>query len=71
MLELRCYLHSKLPPYTLNTVITWGSETLFLTFFDHERLYHETSLFLHKITGEIWGEILVNRNINSHADFLT
>ena len=53
MLELRCYLHSKLPPYTLNTVITWGSETLFLTFFDHERLYHETSLFLHKITGEI------------------
>jgi len=50
---------------------TWGCETISLTLFDHERLYHETSLFLHKITREIWGEILVNRDINSHADFLT
>jgi len=53
LLELRCYLHSKLPPSTLNTMVTWGCETISLTFFDHEPLYHETSLFLHKITGEI------------------
>jgi hypothetical protein len=52
-------------------MVTWGGETISLTFFDHERFYHETSLLLHKITREIWGEILVNRNINSHADFLT
>jgi hypothetical protein len=52
-------------------MVTWGCETVSLTLFDHESLYHETSLFLHKITGEIWSEILVNRHINSHADFLT
>ena len=52
-------------------MVTWGCETISLTFSDHESLYHETSMLLHKITTEIWGEILVNRNINSHADFLT
>jgi len=53
LFEMRCYLHSKLPPSTLNSTVTWGCETISLTFFDHEHLYHETSLFLHKITREI------------------
>jgi len=53
LLEMRCYLHSKLPPSTLNAMVTWGCETISLTFFDHERLYHETCLFRHKIAREI------------------